>query len=104
MYVESSSIVTTSEIESTETQRTRLFLWFKKEDPTSIIENFDLFKNTMGMSARIIHTQTVEECVEAWRSHGILHTSKRKVWYTNDIESLLKSKPATIEIPYTTNM
>jgi hypothetical protein len=66
-----------------------------------------LFQPAIHISGRVVHTQTIDACVEAWRSHATLHrqAGRRFDDVVGAIESYLNSLGAfAIEIPYVTNV
>lgn len=76
----------------------------RREDQTAIIDESGLFGPVVHLDARVMHVQTVAECVEAWRSHAILERQAGGVFNSviAAIETFLKNdvaKPGTLEIP-----
>jgi len=79
----------------------------RREDQTAVIDSSQLFGPVVHLDSRVMHEQTVEECVEAWRSHATLERQAGKTFGTvvSKIESHLESlKTASIKIPYSTNI
>jgi ubiquinone/menaquinone biosynthesis C-methylase UbiE len=79
----------------------------RREDQTAVIDESKLFGPVVHLNSRVIHQQSIEECVEAWRSHATLERQAGKVFPTiiDAIESyLLSLKTSNIEIPYSTNI
>ncbi len=84
----------------------------RREDQTAVIDASDLFGPVIHIDSRVIHEQTVEECVEAWRSHATLERQARSVFnqLIGTIENYLLTdvvgggKYAPIKIPYTTHI
>ena len=79
----------------------------RREDQTAEINASGLFGPVTHLSAGVMHRQTIEECVEAWRSHATLERQAGKVFaeIISDIEKYLLSLGVDeIEIPYTTNI
>ncbi|WP_377293671.1 class I SAM-dependent methyltransferase [Rhizobium sp. SG2393] len=79
----------------------------RREDQTDIIDASGLFGPVVHLDSRVIHQQSVEDCVEAWRSHATLERQAGPAFgaIVSDIEAYLLAlgKP-TIEIPYTTQI
>ena len=83
----------------------------RREDQTDIISQSNLFKNTIQVQSRIVHSQTVEECVEAWRSHATLERQAGKSFVNiiDEISSYLRmefdseAEIRPILIPYQTS-
>lgn len=79
----------------------------RREDQTSIINASNLFKSVVHIDSSIIHEQSKEECVEAWRSHATLERQAGSLFpeVIDSIENFLKSADSdVIRIPYTTNI
>ena len=79
----------------------------RREDQTATIDASGLFGPVVHLDSRVIHRQTITECVEAWRSHATLERQAGEKFGTvvDAIESYLNSlKTPTIEIPYSTNI
>ena len=79
----------------------------RREDQTAVIDSSQLFGTVVHLDSRVMHEQTVEECVEAWRSHATLERQAGKTFSTvvSKIESHLESlKISSIKIPYSTNI
>lgn len=79
----------------------------RREDQTAEIEKSKLFGPVVTLSSGVMHTQTIEECVEAWRSHATLarQAGDKFSLIVNSIEKYLKElKQNKIEIPYSTNI
>ena len=79
----------------------------RREDQTPEIDKSNLFGPVVHLNARVMHTNTIKECVEAWRSHATLQrqagTDFSKV--ISKIEDyLLGLGQNIIEIPYSTNI
>jgi len=79
----------------------------RREDQTTIIETSGLFRSVVHIESRVLHQQTIQECVEAWRSHATLQrqsgVSFDKV--ITAIENYLETIGSdTIHIPYSTNI
>lgn len=79
----------------------------RREDQTDIINASGLFGPVHAIEGKVSHTQTVEDCIAAWRSHGTLQRQAgadfNKV--VDAIAAFLKNlgRPA-IEIPYATRL
>ena len=79
----------------------------RREDQRPIIEASGLFEDVREVQGRVLHEQTVDKVVEAWRSHGTLHRQAGEHFHTiiEEIEKYLQSLGKTIiTIPYTTRM
>jgi ubiquinone/menaquinone biosynthesis C-methylase UbiE len=82
----------------------------RREDQTAVIDASDLFGSVVHLDSRIVHEQTVEECMEAWRSHATLERQAGSAFggVLDAIEAFLTSEVGgghvSIEIPYTTNI
>lgn len=79
----------------------------RREDQTSTIEASGLFGPVIQLSSRVIHEQTLSECVEAWRSHATLERQAGNKFgeVVSAIEKyLLSLKQVSIQIPYSTNI
>jgi ubiquinone/menaquinone biosynthesis C-methylase UbiE len=79
----------------------------RREDQTNIIDSSGLFGPVIHLDARVIHQQSIGECIEAWRSHATLERQAGKLF--NDVvlaieDYLLSIKTNTIQIPYLTNV
>ena len=44
----------------------------RREDQTAVIDASGLFGPVLHLSSRVVHRQSIEECVQAWRSHATL--------------------------------
>lgn len=79
----------------------------RREDQTSVIDASGLFGPVVHLDSRVMHEQTIEECVEAWRSHATLERQAGVAFHdvVAAIEDYLRGlgKP-TIQIPYSTNI
>ena len=64
----------------------------RREDQTPLIENSKLFGPVQKISSKVIHEQTISECVEAWRSHATLErqAGNRFSKVVDEIEKYLK--------------
>lgn len=79
----------------------------RREDQAAIIGGSGLFGPVVHLDSRVIHEQTISECVEAWRSHATLERQAGASFgaVVAAIEEYLVSlKTATIQIPYSTNI
>lgn len=79
----------------------------RREDQSAVIESSGLFGPVVHLDAAVIHQQTMEECVEAWRSHATLArqagTAFHQVVATiNEYLGGLGQK--TIDVPYSTHV
>jgi ubiquinone/menaquinone biosynthesis C-methylase UbiE len=79
----------------------------RREDQTAVIDGSRLFGPVVHLDAQVIHLQTVEECVEAWRSHATLERQAGSAFLdvVSEIEKyLLNLGTPNIQIPYSTNI
>ena len=79
----------------------------RREDQTTVIDTSGLFGSVVHLDSRVIHEQTITECVEAWRSHATLERQAGMAFaeVVTTIESYLISlKTPKIQIPYFTNI
>lgn len=79
----------------------------RREDQTAVIDASGLFRPVVHLDARVMHEQTIEECVEAWRSHATLDRQAGAAFHdvVADIERYLQGLGTpTIQIPYSTNI
>ncbi len=79
----------------------------RREDPTSVIEASGFFKDIRAEEGNIRHTQSIADCMEAWRSHATLQrqAGPRFEEVLVGIEEVLRSvHQDPIRIPYTTRV
>jgi ubiquinone/menaquinone biosynthesis C-methylase UbiE len=79
----------------------------RRQDQTNIIESSNLFGSVVHLDSRILHEQSISECVEAWRSHATLERQAGSKFgkLISIIEHYLMSlNTESITIPYTTNI
>lgn len=79
----------------------------RREDQTVVIDASGLFGPVVHLDSRVMHEQTIEECVEAWRSHATLERQAGAAFHdvVAAIESYLQSLGTpSIQIPYSTNI
>lgn len=79
----------------------------RREDQTAVIDKSGLFGPVVHLDSRVIHEQSIEECVEAWRSHATLERQAGSAFgeVVAAIEGYLASLDTpTIQIPYSTNI
>jgi ubiquinone/menaquinone biosynthesis C-methylase UbiE len=79
----------------------------RREDQTEAIDASGLFGGVVHLDAQVMHEQTLEECVEAWRSHATLERQAKAAFpdIVAGIETMLRGLGQnTIRIPYTTNI
>ena len=79
----------------------------RREDQTAVIDSIGLFGPVVHLDSRVMHEQTIAECVEAWRSHATLERQAGAAFgsVVAAIEDYLGSlKTPTIQIPYSTNI
>jgi ubiquinone/menaquinone biosynthesis C-methylase UbiE len=79
----------------------------RREDQTNVIDSSCLFGPVVHLDSRVMHEQTIAECVEAWRSHATLQRQAGAA-FGNVVaaieEYLVSLKTSTIQIPYSTNI
>jgi hypothetical protein len=83
----------------------------RREDQTKVIRDSGLFNDVISLSAGVVHSQTIGECVEAWRSHATL-ARQAGAGFDNiilDIEKYLNRNfgndhEISFSIPYTTRI
>jgi ubiquinone/menaquinone biosynthesis C-methylase UbiE len=79
----------------------------RREDQTAVIDNSGLFGPVVHLDSRVMHEQTIAECVEAWRSHATLErqAGTHFLGVVQAIEDYLKGLGTpSIQIPYSTNI
>lgn len=79
----------------------------RREDQTAVIDKSGLFGPVVHIDSRVMHEQTIEECVEAWRSHATLERQAGSSFHNviAEIDSYLRTLgTSTIQIPYSTNI
>jgi ubiquinone/menaquinone biosynthesis C-methylase UbiE len=79
----------------------------RREDQVAVIDTSGLFGPVVHLDSRVMHEQTIEECVEAWRSHATLERQAGANFHNvvAAIETYLQSLGASsIQIPYSTNV
>ncbi len=79
----------------------------RREDQTAVIDAAGLFGPVVHLDSRVMHEQTIEECVEAWRSHATLERQAGAAFHhvVAAIESYLQGLGIpSIQIPYLTNI
>jgi ubiquinone/menaquinone biosynthesis C-methylase UbiE len=79
----------------------------RREDQRATIDDSGLFGSVVHLDARIVHEQTIADCVEAWRSHATLQRQAGPAFgdIVASIEDYLHSLHTTkIQIPYLTNI
>lgn len=78
----------------------------RREDQTEVILASGLFHNVEQVEGTILHHQSVQDVVEAWRSHATLHRQAGEHFQSiiREMASYLSSlRKDTIDIPYTTH-
>ncbi len=79
----------------------------RREDQAAVIDASKLFGPVVHLDSRVMHSQTIAECVEAWRSHATLQRQAGNAFpqiieaidqYLNGLET------ASLQIPYSTNI
>ncbi|MFJ2321799.1 MULTISPECIES: class I SAM-dependent methyltransferase [unclassified Pseudomonas] len=79
----------------------------RREDQTAVIDASELFGPVVHLDARVIHEQSIAECLEAWRSHATLERQAGAKFHEviSAIDDYLQSlQTPSIEIPYSTNI
>lgn len=79
----------------------------RREDQTAPITASGLFGPVVHLDSRVIHQQSIVDCVEAWRSHATLQRQAGESFpaVVAAIETYLDSLGTqSIEIPYSTNI
>ena len=79
----------------------------RREDQTAVINASGLFGSVVHLDSRVIHEQTIEECIEAWRSHATLERQAGAVFHDviKVMENYLHSLGTPIiQITYSTNI
>lgn len=79
----------------------------RREDQTAVIDASGLFGPVVHLDSRVLHEQTIDECVEAWRSHATLERQAGPAFHdvVAAIEKyLLNLGVRSIQIPYSTNI
>jgi ubiquinone/menaquinone biosynthesis C-methylase UbiE len=77
----------------------------RREDQTAVIDASELFGPVVHLDSRVMHEQTIEECLEAWRSHATLERQAGANFHEviSAIDDYLQSLgTASIQIPYST--
>lgn len=77
----------------------------RREDQTEVIRESGLFEDVRCVTGTIAHRQTVEQVVEAWRSHATLHRQAQAAFpdIIRDIDLYLRTlNRPEILVPYTT--
>jgi ubiquinone/menaquinone biosynthesis C-methylase UbiE len=77
----------------------------RREDQTELINASGLFGPVQTIKGTVTHTQSVQDCIEAWRSHGTLQRQAGEAT-PHVVEAiaafLTRLKRPVIEIPYAT--
>jgi ubiquinone/menaquinone biosynthesis C-methylase UbiE len=79
----------------------------RREDQTAVIDASGLFGPVVHLDSRVMHEQTIEECVEAWRSHATLERQAGAAFHgvVAAIEGYLwRLGTTSIQVPYSTNI
>jgi ubiquinone/menaquinone biosynthesis C-methylase UbiE len=79
----------------------------RREDQTAVINASGLFGPVVHLDSQVMHEQSIEECIEAWRSHATLQRQAGAAFHdvVAAIETYLQSIGKTcIQIPYSTNI
>lgn len=79
----------------------------RREDQTAVINDSGHFREVRQIEGPVLHEQTIDDCVEAWRSHATLHRQAGDAFpkIVSQIETMLRNlKVGSIQVPYTTHM
>ena len=79
----------------------------RREDQFITIDASNLFGDVIHLDSRVLHQQSIQECVKAWRSHATLERQAGESFnkIIEEIEEYLHSLGReSIEIPYSTNI
>lgn len=82
----------------------------RRQDQSPILKSSNLFVSIEFIQENVFHQQSIDECVEAWRSHGTLHRQVNeddKLFnkIINEIEAYLQTiNQQIITIPYVTRI
>lgn len=79
----------------------------RREDQTAIIDASGLFGPVVHLNSHVKHEQSIEECVEAWRSHATLERQAGAAFHeiVAAIDRYLQSLGTpSIQVPYSTNI
>jgi SAM-dependent methyltransferase len=79
----------------------------RRQDQMEFLKNSGMLKSVEFIEGRVIHKQSADDCIEAWRSHGTLHrqAGDKFTKIISDIESYLQSNNISeLQIPYDTRM
>lgn len=80
----------------------------RRQDPTREVQSCGLFGDVHHISGTVIHTQTVEQCVTAWKSHATLSRQAGDKFdpIVAEIEQVLTdaSRGGVVEVPYVTRI
>lgn len=79
----------------------------RREDQCQVIEKSGLFNTVVHLDATVVHQQSIEKCIEAWRSHATLErqAGDKFALVIDAISTFLQGlKQDSILIPYSTNI
>ncbi|MFN8391612.1 MAG: class I SAM-dependent methyltransferase [Bdellovibrionota bacterium] len=79
----------------------------RREDQTEVINASGLFGKVHKLEGPVSHRQSIDDCVEAWRSHATLHRQAGNSFQTivDEIENFLRAKNVdSIDVPYQTRI
>lgn len=79
----------------------------RREDQTAVIDESGRFETVHKLQGVVHHTQSIVDCVEAWRSHATLQRQAGDAFpaVIDAIEAMLKGLDTeAIQIPYTTRI
>jgi ubiquinone/menaquinone biosynthesis C-methylase UbiE len=79
----------------------------RRDDQTKVIESSKLFKNAIQIQSSVKHSQTIDECIKAWKSHATLERQAGNNFNNviDEIQNFLRKNFSTgedISIPYQT--
>ena len=79
----------------------------RREDQSEFLEQSGQFQRIEVVEGKVLHKQSIEDCVEAWRSHATLARQAKDDFekVVNAIDAYLQGLGQThIDVPYTTRM
>jgi len=79
----------------------------RREDQSVVIRESALFGDVIHLDAEVVHRQSVEDCIEAWKSHATLARQAKERFgsIVDRIAHYLTSlSTPSIDVPYVTNI
>lgn len=79
----------------------------RRQDQTAVIDASGFFRSVQTLQAKVVHRQTLENCLQAWRSHATLHrqAGDRFEEVIQRIEDVLRAHGSSVFlIPYLTRI